>query len=136
MAMLKASGCRPTESGAGCCGMAGSFGYETEHYDISRKIGEERLFPALRDTPTTVTVAVTGVSCHQQIEHFAERTTQNIVEVLAERVDPKRAWIPKASEPSVVDTAVDQRLTDPALATKEPTPEETAHAKQQFDGPA
>jgi FAD/FMN-containing dehydrogenase/Fe-S oxidoreductase len=132
MTMLKASGCRPTESGAGCCGMAGSFGYEAEHYEVSRKVGEERLFPALRETPTTVTVATAGVSCHQQIEHFAERSTQNIVEVLAERIDPKRSWRPKVTESSVVD----QELPDPALATDEPTPESTAHAKQQFDGPA
>jgi FAD/FMN-containing dehydrogenase/Fe-S oxidoreductase len=131
MAMLKASGCRPTESGAGCCGMAGSFGYETEHYEISRKVGEERLFPALRETPMNVKVAVAGVSCHQQIEHFTGRTNQNIVEVLAERIDPRRPWQPR-KESSVVD----QQLTDPALETREPTPEETAHAKQQYDGPA
>jgi hypothetical protein len=111
--------------------MAGSFGYEAEHYDISRKIGEERLFPALRETPMDVKVATAGVSCHQQIEHFAGRPTQNIVEILAERIDPHRPWTSK-KEPSVVD----QRLTDPALATQEPTPEETAHAKQQYDGPA
>ena len=47
MAILKAAGCSAQESGAGCCGMAGSFGYEAEHYDVSRKIGEERLFPAV-----------------------------------------------------------------------------------------
>lgn len=132
MAMLTASGCRPTESGAGCCGMAGSFGYEAEHYEISRKVGEERLFPALRETPTTVTVAVAGVSCHQQIEHFTGRTTQNIVEVLADRIDPYRPWTPASTGTSVVD----QDLPDPSLATGEPTPEETAHAKQQDDGPA
>lgn len=131
MAMLKAAGCRPTESGAGCCGMAGSFGYETEHYEVSRKVGEERLFPALRETPMDVKVAVSGVSCHQQIEHFTGRSNQNIVEVLAERIDPRRPWQPR-KEASVVD----QQLTDPALETQEPTPEEAAHAKQQYDGPA
>ena len=67
MAILRASGCRPTESGAGCCGMAGSFGYETEHYDVSRKIGEERLFPAIEKTAMGVQISVAGVSCHQQI---------------------------------------------------------------------
>ncbi len=132
MAMLNASGCRPTESGAGCCGMAGSFGYETEHYEISRKVGEERLFPALRETPMDVKVAVAGVSCHQQIEHFAERTTQNIVEVLAERIDPRRPWTPAATGTSVVD----QDLPDPSLETHEPTRASTAHAKEQSEGPA
>jgi Fe-S oxidoreductase len=95
MAILAASGCRPTESGAGCCGMAGSFGYEAEHYDVSRKIGEERLFPAIAETPMDVQVSVAGVSCRQQIEHFTERSTKHIAEVLAGRIAPNHVWQPK-----------------------------------------
>ncbi len=135
MAILKASGCRPTESGAGCCGMAGSFGYESEHYEVSRKIGEERLFPAVEETATTVQISVAGVSCRQQIEHFTERSTRHIAEVLASRVDGKRPWTPAASlDDGVAATEEGQR--DPALQTIAPTDEETAHAKNQFDGPA
>lgn len=96
--VLTASGCRPTESGAGCCGMAGSFGYEEEHYEISRKIGEERLFPKVRETPMDVTISTAGVSCHQQIEHFEGRVSKHIVEVLAERIDDQRSWRPKVTE--------------------------------------
>ncbi|MDQ3614700.1 MAG: FAD-binding protein, partial [Chloroflexota bacterium] len=94
MAMLMEAGCRPTESGAGCCGMAGSFGYEVEHYEISRKVGEERLFPTIRETPTNVTLSVAGVSCRQQIEHFTNRRSKHIAEVLAERIDPSHRWEP------------------------------------------
>src|SRR5665811_443027 len=94
MAMLKASGCRPTESGAGCCGMAGSFGYEEEHYEISRKVGEERLFPTIRETPMDVTISTAGVSCHQQVEHFTNRRTKHIAEVLADRIAPNHRWVP------------------------------------------
>jgi len=94
MAMLKAAGCSAQESGAGCCGMAGSFGYETEHYDVSRKIGEERLFPKVNDVSAQTVVAVAGVSCHQQIEHFTERKTQHIAEVLASRIRPGWVWHP------------------------------------------
>ena len=83
LAMLKAAGCDASESGAGCCGMAGSFGYEAEHYDVSRKIGEERLFPAVNAASAETTVSVAGVSCRQQIEHFTERKTRHIAEVLA-----------------------------------------------------
>ncbi|HYI25764.1 MAG TPA: FAD-linked oxidase C-terminal domain-containing protein [Thermomicrobiales bacterium] len=101
MSILSASGCRPTESGAGCCGMAGSFGYETEHYDVSKKIGEERLFPAIADTSMDVQVSVAGVSCRQQIEHFTSRPTRHIAEVLASRIDPRHAWAP----PVAVETA-------------------------------
>jgi FAD/FMN-containing dehydrogenase/Fe-S oxidoreductase len=97
MEIMKAAGCRPTESGAGCCGMAGSFGYETEHYDVSRKIGEERLFPAIGETAMDVQISVAGVSCRQQIEHFTERSTKHIAETLAERIDPKHVWSPKRS---------------------------------------
>jgi Fe-S oxidoreductase len=96
MAMLTEGGCRPTESGAGCCGMAGSFGYEVEHYEISRKVGEERLFPTIRETPTNVTLSVAGVSCRQQIEHFTNRRSKHIAEVLAERIDPSHRWEPVA----------------------------------------
>lgn len=96
MAILKAAGCAATESGAGCCGMAGSFGYEAEHYDVSRKIGEERLFPAVAEQGAETLIAVSGVSCRQQIEHFTERKTVHIVEVLAGRV--AHPWEPPVTE--------------------------------------
>ena len=92
MAILKSAGCRATESGAGCCGMAGSFGYEAEHYEVSKKIGEERLFPAVNNAGTQTVVAIAGVSCRQQIEHFTERKTQHIAEVLASRIRPGHVW--------------------------------------------
>jgi FAD/FMN-containing dehydrogenase/Fe-S oxidoreductase len=92
MAILAAAGCAASESGAGCCGMAGSFGYEAEHYEISRKIGEERLFPAVSEQSEDTVIAVAGVSCRQQIEHFTERKTMHIAELLASRV--ARPWEP------------------------------------------
>ncbi len=95
MAIMDAAGCRPTESGAGCCGMAGSFGYEAEHYDVSQKIGEERLFPAIEETSMDIQISVAGVSCRQQIEHFTERSTRHIAEVLASRIHPNHKWTAK-----------------------------------------
>jgi Fe-S oxidoreductase len=71
-----------TEINSGCCGMAGSFGFEKEHYDISEKIGAERLFPAVEKAGAGAEVAVTGVSCRQQIDHFTSRTPRHVVEVL------------------------------------------------------
>jgi Fe-S oxidoreductase len=106
MAMLKAAGCRAQESGAGCCGMAGSFGYEIEHYDVSKKIGEERLFPAVNNTGAQTVVAVAGVSCRQQIEHFTERRTEHIAEVLASRIRPGHVWQAKAPV-ATVEAAAD-----------------------------
>ena len=70
---------------AGCCGMAGSFGFEKEHYDISMQIGGLSLFPAIEAQPDAE-VAVMGVSCRQQVEHGAGRRARHFVEVLRDAV--------------------------------------------------
>ncbi len=85
--LLEIAGCGVTETNAGCCGMAGSFGYESEHYAVSKAIGEDRLFPAVRNAAAGAVVAVSGVSCRHQIEHFTGRRVRHIAEVLAERLD-------------------------------------------------
>ncbi|GAB2540072.1 FAD-binding and (Fe-S)-binding domain-containing protein [Nocardia heshunensis] len=72
------------EIDSGCCGMAGSFGFESEHYDMSLAIGEDRLFPALAAEPADTVVAATGVSCRQQIFHGAGRTAWHPVELIRE----------------------------------------------------
>ncbi|MCC6791517.1 MAG: 4Fe-4S dicluster domain-containing protein, partial [Thermomicrobiales bacterium] len=111
MSILKSAGCSASESGAGCCGMAGSFGYEAEHYEVSRKVGEERLFPAVNATSPETAIAVAGVSCRQQIEHFTGRKTQHIAEVLAARIAPGHVWTPKP-----VETPVEVEPTDESTA--------------------
>jgi FAD/FMN-containing dehydrogenase/Fe-S oxidoreductase len=70
------------ELDAGCCGMAGSFGFEAEHYDLSMRIGSLRLFPAVKREPQTTLIAATGVSCRQQIEHGTERVARHPVEIV------------------------------------------------------
>ena len=70
---------------AGCCGMAGSFGFEREHYDISMQIGGLSLFPAIEAKPDWE-VAVMGVSCRQQVEHGTGRRARHLVEVLRDAV--------------------------------------------------
>ena len=84
--MLSLSGCKVSESRAGCCGMAGSFGYEKEHCDISRMIAEDRLLPAIRKASDDTVVAVSGVSCQHQIEDFSGRQTKHIAQVLADQI--------------------------------------------------
>jgi len=66
---------------AGCCGMAGSFGFERNHYDLSMQIGEMRLFPAVRAAPDAL-IAATGVSCRQQIAHGTGRRAEHPVVLL------------------------------------------------------
>jgi FAD/FMN-containing dehydrogenase/Fe-S oxidoreductase len=61
------------EAGSACCGMAGSFGYEAEHYDVSMKMGELTLFPAVRAQSAETLIVAAGISCHEQIEHGTQR---------------------------------------------------------------
>ncbi|HZI26162.1 MAG TPA: FAD-linked oxidase C-terminal domain-containing protein, partial [Chryseolinea sp.] len=67
---------------SGCCGMAGSFGYEKEHYDISMKIGELVLFPTVRKQGDDVIIAATGTSCRHQIKDGTGRKAMHPVEIL------------------------------------------------------
>jgi len=68
---------------SGCCGMAGSFGFEKEHYDVSIKIGGRRLFPAVKSDPEAM-VVIAGVSCRQQVEHGTGVKPLHLAEVLAQ----------------------------------------------------
>lgn len=67
---------------SGCCGMAGSFGYETEHYDLSMEIGELVLFPAVRSLPENAIVVASGTSCRHQIYDGTGYQSKHAVEVL------------------------------------------------------
>ncbi|MFM8803961.1 MAG: (Fe-S)-binding protein, partial [Planctomycetia bacterium] len=67
---------------SGCCGMAGSFGYEREHFELSLQIGELVLFPAVRAAPAEVLIAAPGTSCRHQIKDGTGRTALHPVEIL------------------------------------------------------
>jgi Fe-S oxidoreductase len=71
------------EIDSGCCGMAGSFGHEIEHYDVAKAIGEDRLFPAVRDRGDAA-IAISGFSCKQQIEHHTSAPARHVIEYVAE----------------------------------------------------
>lgn len=66
----------------GCCGMAGSFGYEAEHYDVSMKVGELVLMPEIRKTPEATIISAPGTSCRHQIKDGTGRTAMHPIEVL------------------------------------------------------
>jgi len=86
VAVLKAAGFAVTEVDSGCCGMAGSFGFEKEHYDLSLTIGNRRLAPAVNATGTDVEIVAPGISCRQQIEHLTGRKAKHPAEVLWESI--------------------------------------------------
>jgi FAD/FMN-containing dehydrogenase/Fe-S oxidoreductase len=73
---------------SGCCGMAGSFGYEREHYDVSMKIGELVLFPTVRQQPDDVVIAAAGTSCRHQIKDGTGRKAKHPIEILWEALTP------------------------------------------------
>jgi Fe-S oxidoreductase/FAD/FMN-containing dehydrogenase len=72
------------EVDSGCCGMAGSFGYEAEHYAISQAIGERALFPAVRSLDPQAQVVAMGTSCRQQISDSTGRQARHLAEILAD----------------------------------------------------
>lgn len=83
VAALKSAGYTVEVIPSGCCGMAGDFGYELSHYEVSRTIGEDRLFPAVRAATSETTVVACGTSCRHQIAHFTGRQPVHLVEALA-----------------------------------------------------
>ncbi|HEX5626332.1 MAG TPA: hypothetical protein VFX48_09965, partial [Saprospiraceae bacterium] len=67
---------------SGCCGMAGSFGYEKKHYAVSETIARTTLIPAIDAAPEDTHIVATGFSCRHQIEHFAEKPGRHWLEYL------------------------------------------------------
>ena len=67
---------------SGCCGMAGSFGYEKEHYELSKKIGEMILFPEVRSTDPDITISAPGTSCRHHIEEATGRNVLHPIDIL------------------------------------------------------
>ena len=67
---------------SGCCGMAGSFGYEKEHYELSMEIGEQTLFPAIRRAKNEVLIAANGTSCRHQIKDGTQREALHPITIL------------------------------------------------------
>jgi Fe-S oxidoreductase len=80
--LLKETGLAPEVLDSGCCGLAGSFGYEAEHYDISMQIGEHKLLPIVRSAELDTPIVVDGFSCRQQIAHGTSRRGMHTAEVL------------------------------------------------------
>lgn len=91
LSLLKNLGYDAKPSEAGCCGMAGSFGYEEEHYEISKAMGECGLFPKIRELGERERVCVTGVSCLEQVSHFTEAVPVHVALLLEEFISARNA---------------------------------------------
>ncbi|MEX2144651.1 MAG: FAD-linked oxidase C-terminal domain-containing protein [Anaerolineales bacterium] len=84
--LLRALGYEVEVVDSGCCGMAGSFGYEAEHYTLSMQIGELALFPAVRAASVGQHIVASGVSCRAQIASGTSRAAKHPMELIAERL--------------------------------------------------
>jgi FAD/FMN-containing dehydrogenase/Fe-S oxidoreductase len=100
-ALRRLANVAPVVLDVGCCGMAGSFGYETEHYELSVAIARQRLLPALERAPTAVVVAP-GFSCRSQIADLAGRSALHPLELIYDRIwnqpDDPRSRSPAATK--------------------------------------
>ena len=74
--------CKVVDLDSGCCGMAGSFGYSKDHYEVSRQIGERRLLPAARALKAGELLAAAGTSCRHQVAHFVGAEAQHPAVIL------------------------------------------------------
>jgi FAD/FMN-containing dehydrogenase/Fe-S oxidoreductase len=91
----------------GCCGMAGSFGFNAEHRALSEKIGEDKLFPAIRSAAADTIVLTNGFSCREQIEQGTGRHALHIAQ-LAQRALAARTVTPTASKTAAVASSAPQ----------------------------
>jgi Fe-S oxidoreductase len=82
-ALLERMGLDHEVLSAGCCGMAGSFGFESDKYDVSMAIGERVLLPRVRDAAPETSILANGFSCREQIEQASGRATLHVAELLA-----------------------------------------------------
>jgi FAD/FMN-containing dehydrogenase/Fe-S oxidoreductase len=81
--LMAAAGIDTDLAAPGCCGLAGNFGFERDHYDLSTAVGERTLLPAVRSLPETTTVLADGFSCRTQITHGTPRHPHHLAQLLA-----------------------------------------------------
>jgi Fe-S oxidoreductase len=86
-ALMKKAGINADVPDSGCCGLAGNFGFERGHYEVSRAVGERVLLPAVRDAAPTTAVIADGFSCRTQIAQGTPRRAVHLAEVLAAALD-------------------------------------------------
>ncbi|HEX5452478.1 MAG TPA: FAD-linked oxidase C-terminal domain-containing protein [Stellaceae bacterium] len=103
--LFKKIGLELVENPTGCCGQAGSFGYESEHYAVSMTIAEQALLPAVRRATDETLIAADGFSCREQIEHGSARHALHPAEIVAlalkeRHIDSARAIEAKHRQPA------------------------------------
>jgi Fe-S oxidoreductase len=85
---------------AGCCGMAGSFGFAADHYEVSQRVGERALLPAVHEADDEQLVVTDGFSCREQIEQNTRRTPVHVAELLLRGIRAATNDVAEASNSS------------------------------------
>jgi FAD/FMN-containing dehydrogenase/Fe-S oxidoreductase len=88
--VMAAAGINATVPDSGCCGLAGNFGFERGHYEVSKAAGERVLLPAVRDAAPTTAIVADGFSCRTQITHGTSRQPVHLAQLLADALHPER----------------------------------------------
>ncbi|MGH7905497.1 MAG: FAD-binding oxidoreductase, partial [Candidatus Binataceae bacterium] len=94
----------------GCCGLAGPFGFQKDHYKVSLQVGETGLLPAVRDAPSDTLIVSNGFSCRKQIEHATDRQAVHPAEVLRMALQEER----RRSQPKTPGRRIASRIALPA----------------------
>jgi hypothetical protein len=94
----------------GCCGMAGSFGFEAPHYEISMKVGEQRLLPAVRKASPDMLIIADGFSCHEQILQGAGKKPMHLAQVLQMALHQAPYLASRDHGPSAIEPRIHNRL--------------------------
>jgi Fe-S oxidoreductase len=89
--LLARTGAHVEALDSGCCGMAGSFGFEANHYDVSMAVGELALLPAVRKAPVGTLIVADGFSCREQIAQGTTRRAVHLAEALRDALHPRRS---------------------------------------------
>ncbi len=86
-ALMKRAGIGATVPNSGCCGLAGNFGFEEGHYEVSMAAGERVLLPGVRAAGPHTEILADGFSCRTQIAHGTNRSVRHLAELLADGLD-------------------------------------------------
>jgi Fe-S oxidoreductase len=109
--MLERAGARTTWLDSGCCGMAGSFGFNPNHAELSRDVAELVLAPEVRKQPEGTVILTNGFSCREQVKHMTGRTAMHLAQVLAmglprRVVATERLQQSEGASPSTIENVV------------------------------
>ena len=86
-ALMEAAGVKVQVPDSGCCGLAGNFGFEQGHYELSQAVGERVILPAVRAAAPGTAVVADGFSCRTQIEQATDRSPTHLAQLLASGLD-------------------------------------------------